>query len=173
MNPVLTTRRLVLKPNGLHNLEYVHQYSADAEHCRYMYRLPNRSIEQTKEFLTACQNEWQKDEPDYFEFAVYFNGTFVGAVSAYKEENLPVAELGWIFRKEYTGRGFATEAAEVVIDFACKQWQLKTLCAHCDTANIASQKVMQKLGLLNKGKQPRVYSDQRGEAEEYIFEKEL
>ena len=173
MNPVIKTRRLVLKPNGVQNLLLAHQYSCDADYCRYMYRLPNTDIEQTKSFLTACQNEWQKDNPEYFEFAVYFQDIYVGAVSAYKDENLPNAELGWIFRKEYTGRGFATEAAEALMDFACKQWQLKSFCAHCDTANIPSQRVMEKLGLKNTGKQPRLYSDQRGEAEEFIFIKEL
>lgn len=48
---------------------------------------------------------------------------------------------------EYQRQGYATEAARAMLDYALRQLLIKRVVAKTDYANIASQKVMRKLGM--------------------------
>lgn len=56
-------------------------------------------------------------------------------------------ELGWILNKNYWGKGYGTEVAMAVKDFAINDLKVFTLVAHCDYRNSASRNVMEKIGL--------------------------
>ena len=144
----LHTENLVLKPLGLKYLETVNEYALDYENTKYMCRLPNMNTEETVEFLKIVDEEWGKDEPAFYEFAVLYHGRQIGAVSVYFEDK--IGELGWIINRNFWGKGFATEAAKVVITHFSKQG-FRHFIAHCDTENTASCRVMEKLGMTRTG----------------------
>jgi RimJ/RimL family protein N-acetyltransferase len=60
-----------------------------------------------------------------------------------------VAEMGlfWAIDPEHQRRGYATEAAQALIDFAFRQLRVKRLIATTDYDNAASMGVMRKLGM--------------------------
>ena len=60
-------------------------------------------------------------------------------------------ELGWIIHKNYWGNGFAYEAAKALVWYMKNKVEVKHFLAHCDTENIASYKVMEKLGMIRTG----------------------
>lgn len=143
----LKTNRLTLRPLNIRDLDTVHVYASDIENTRYMINLPNDTIEETSQFLTNVTNEWEKDEPSFFEFAITFDGKQIGAVSVCLNEQQTEGELGWILNKKYWGKGYATEAAKAVKDFAINELKVSVLVAHCDCRNNASCNVMKKIGL--------------------------
>ena len=57
--------------------------------------LPDFSIEETKTFLTECDAQWEKEEPEFLEFAVLRDGIHIGAVGIYWNEIRDTLELGW------------------------------------------------------------------------------
>jgi len=57
-------------------------------------------------------------------------------------------EVGYQFDRRYWNRGFATEAARRVIQFAFDDIKLDTLYAIIDPANLASDRVVRKLGFV-------------------------
>lgn len=59
----IKTSRLLLCPLGTRFLESTHSYVSDIENTRYMVRLSNETIEETREFLLYCENEWKKEKP--------------------------------------------------------------------------------------------------------------
>ena len=63
----------------------------------------------------------------------------------------PVAELGYDFRSEYWNRGYATEAACAVRDFAFSILRLPRLISLIQPGNPASERVAQKTGLKKVG----------------------
>ena len=132
MHYEIKTERLLLRPLNISDLNTVHEYASDTENTRFMMRLPNRTIEETEEFLTRVTGEWEKDEPSFYEFAVVLNGLQIGAVSVYLDEEKEVGELGWILNRKYHKMGYATEAARAVKDFAVNVLHLKKLIAQCD-----------------------------------------
>lgn len=111
-----------------------------------MVFLPNDNIEQTKIFLERCEKEWNKTEPCFYDFAVVADRKHIGGIGVYIRGNKGTAELSWILEKSYHGKGYATEAAGAVMDFAKEQLSIQYFVAHCDIENKASQNVMRKLG---------------------------
>ena len=143
----IKTQRLLLRPIGLQDLETAFAYASDAENTKFMTFLPDDDIEQTRDFLERCERQWQKQQPDYYEFAIVQGSRHIGGVSIYLDRSKNTCEFGWILDKNYHGMGYATEAAKAVLDFAVQELGVTHFVAHCDSENKASQNVMSKLGL--------------------------
>lgn len=77
----IKTDRLILRPLDISDLATVHTYAGDEENTTYMFWLPNDTIEETKRFLNSVTNEWKKAVPNYYEFAIVFEGLQIGAIS--------------------------------------------------------------------------------------------
>lgn len=163
----LHTDSLLLVPHGPQYLISTHNYAGDIENTKYMMHLPNKDINETKEFLEMVQEEWQKKEPEFYEFAVLLENEHIGAVGIYLDKDTSTGELGWIINKKHWSKGYATQAARVVMDYAVKELKVKRIMAHCDSENISSSKVMIKLGLefveITGGRKNRSSDEERKE----------
>ncbi|TDI93235.1 MAG: N-acetyltransferase [Chloroflexi bacterium] len=60
---------------------------------------------------------------------------------------LPEMGLYYAFAPAHRGNGYATEAAQALIDYAFEYFHLKRIVANTEFANLASQGVMKKLGM--------------------------
>ena len=167
----LHTSRLTLRPLSTNDLSTTHKYATNLDVTKYMIYLPNHSIEETLGFLQQCEAEWNKDQPDDYEFAICLDGKHIGAISLSRVNQITY-EFGWILDSVYQGRGFVTESAQELVRFA-KSLGAKELIAHCDTRNVASRRVMEKLGMKLVLEQERQYTDERGFAREYEYKLEL
>lgn len=143
----IKTERLLLRPLNISDLNTVHEYASDYENTRYMMWLPNRTIEETAEFLNGVAKEWEKDEPSFHVFAVVLNGSQIGAVSVYLNDDRTIGELGWILNKKFQKKGYAYESALAIKDFALNTVHLKKLVAQCDHRNAPSYRLMERIGL--------------------------
>lgn len=143
------TQRLVLTPLGTDHLSTANAYCLDRENAKYMCHLPKRDPEETLAFLKNVEVEWDKERPMFYEFAMIYQDRHIGAVSVYFENG--IGELGWIVNKQYWGNGFAYEAADAVIRYFAANMGTTHFMAHCDTENIASRKLMEKLGMTRTG----------------------
>ncbi|WP_159819656.1 GNAT family N-acetyltransferase [Colwellia sp. 20A7] len=56
-------------------------------------------------------------------------------------------EIGWRFKQESWGQGYATEAAKAVAEKVMEQKDIKILSATADASNAASIRIMEKLGM--------------------------
>lgn len=144
----IKTRRLLLRPLDIMDLDVVHEYSSDFETTRYLYNFPHYTIEETTQFLRKVTAEWKKESPDFYEFAVMLGYTQIGTVSVYLNKEHSEGELGWIIMSIYRGKGYAAEAAAALRDFCINKLFLKKLIAHCDRRNSASYRVMNKIGMV-------------------------
>jgi len=57
------------------------------------------------------------------------------------------AEIGFMFHPDHQGRGYATEASHVVVRLAFETYELHRLYARLEARNIASARVLEKLGM--------------------------
>lgn len=130
----IKTDRLLLRPLALSDWATVHAYAGDEENTTYMLWLPNDTAEETKQFLNRVTDEWKKAVPDYYEFAIVFEGVQVGAISVALNDARDTGELGWVLNKRYWKRGIAAEAAFAIKEFALDVLKLRKLVAHCDSS---------------------------------------
>lgn len=141
------TKRLLMIPLGPEFLLSTHKYASDFDNTKYMIHLPNTDINETKSFLDRVYAEWQKYSPQFYEYAILMNNEHIGAVSIYIDKANGECELGWIISKEYWGNEYAVEAAREIMNFAIQKLKVKKFIAHCDSDNISSYRVMDKLGM--------------------------
>ena len=166
----IRTKRLLLRPLKLSDLQSVYEYASDKENTRYMYFLPYDTVEETAGFLSEAVKQWEKDTPDNYEFAIVLDGVLIGTISLFLDENHETAELGWVLNKSHWHNGYAVEAALAIKDFAIRVLRVKKLMAHCDYRNTASYRLMEKIGLkLERDDGVRVYPKTKETARELAY----
>lgn len=143
---VIKTKRLLLETLGIKHLQTVHKYVSDYENTKYMTYFPNKTLEETIIFLRRIENEWMCDTPSFYEFAIIYKNQQIGAVGIYQSNDLS-GELSWIINKKYWGQGIAYEAAKALLEYSITEFDIKHFIAYCDVENIASYKIMEKLGM--------------------------
>jgi [ribosomal protein S5]-alanine N-acetyltransferase len=79
-------------------------------------------------------------------------GECVGCVSIMREgPSSSEAEIGYFFRMDKWGRGYAAEASAPVIDFGFSSLGLHRVWGKCHSENKGSARVMEKLGMSYEG----------------------
>lgn len=73
-------------------------------------------------------------------------GTAIGTVNVINPPHFPETEIGWIAFAGSEGRGYITEAARAIRDWAFGPRGLTTLVSYIDPANIRSVAVAERLG---------------------------
>lgn len=174
---ILETSRLLLRPLSAKDIEDVYEYNSDYEVVKYMYELsvkPGEVFpkERTLEFLKSCDEEWKKENLDFYEFGVVEkeSGSFIGNICVYLDEKHEEGELGWTFNRKFHSKGFCTEAALRMKEFCFENLKLNKIIARCDERNIPSRRVMEKIGLkFLWGNGPRKYPNTGEESTEAMF----
>lgn len=164
---LITTERLVIRPIEKDDCEAIYRYAGDPSIDMMMF-LP-RTYEETKEFVEFAVSEWAKEEPEDREFVILLNGDIIGGVNL-ECEGAGIYEIGWTLRGDMRGKGYATEAAKALVDYAFGDLNAEEIRAHCDSRNHASEKVMRKLGMvLVDGTGTRYYPKTGVSSGEYLY----
>lgn len=88
-----------------------------------------------------------------FELAIVHkeNGDVIGAICIGIHNQFHHGELSYWIGKEYKNKGYCTEAAKGIVNYAFKQLKLNRIFARHLGNNPASGKVMEKLGMKYEG----------------------
>ena len=89
--------------------------------------------------------------PSYFSVLESFANSQPAGFAKLSGEFDQTADLGWYLRPEYWGKGFATEATDLILGFAFSDARLHRVQATCDPNNLASKRVLEKSGLTYEG----------------------
>ena len=73
------------------------------------------------------------------------------------------AELGWVIDPAHAGQGFATEAARALLRICFEDLGLRRVIAQCFADNVASWRLMEKLGMRRESHSVRESLHRRGE----------
>jgi len=77
--------------------------------------------------------------------------TPIGICGLLQRESLPCPDIGFAFLPEYRARGYAREAADAVLQHAMLILRLKKIVATVHPDNLASIKLLDKLGFCIDG----------------------
>ena len=142
---LLQTPRLTLRPVTTADLSTTYAYAGDLENTRYMMFLPDADEKETALHLADAEEQWRMEQPERYEFALCLEGRHIGGLTLYMQQR-DEAELGWVLHRDYWRRGYVTEAALALMEFA-RGMGVKRVFACCDSENVASFKTMEKLGM--------------------------
>ncbi len=148
----LETPRLKLEPYDDSHYEGLRVMDSDASVMRYITGGIVKTPEETWEGIRRVQARWDKYNFSWWAIKEKSSGMIVGAACLQHLANVDGAplEIGWRLVPEHNGKGYATEAAQAIVDYAAEKVGATYLVAVADPANIPSQRVMQRLGMTYK-----------------------
>lgn len=147
---ILETERLHLRPARVTDAAAIFAaYAQDPEVTRYMTWAPHRSVEETRQFLAYCEEEWRKGASYPWVILDKETGKLLGMIHLFVRGHR--AELGYVLARLHWGKGIMTEAGHPVVAWALEQESIYRVGATCDVENPASARVMEKLGMQREG----------------------
>lgn len=159
---VIETERLVLRPHQFGDVDQVLEYARDPEWSRYLRVLPRPYEREHAEQFIARQILLDRvTQPSW---AMTLRASVIGGLNLRFNFEHRSAEIGYSVARAHWGTGICTEAARAVIDAAFRTHSdLTRVHARADNANIGSQRVMEKIGMVKEGVL-RLNRVERGEA---------
>lgn len=147
----ITTDRLILRPfrpsDAAALFAYLHQPTAS---CFYSMALAD---------MTAAEAEAARrsTSSDFIAVALKDSDVLIGDLFGMVPEEGPGASegdtysLGWNFNPAYGGAGYATEAAQALVDHLFTHRHARRLYAYVEDHNLSSQRLCERLGMRQEG----------------------
>jgi RimJ/RimL family protein N-acetyltransferase len=146
----LLTERLKLRPFSRGDVDAVYAYRRREDVARYLFDIPLSREECALAVQQRTSQVALEEEGDKIILAVELqqNGALIGEVSLiWRSVDARQGEVGWIFDPPYQGQGFATEAANAMLDLGFGPGDMHRISARCDVRNEASWRLMERLGM--------------------------
>ncbi|MCK0147848.1 GNAT family N-acetyltransferase [Arenibacter sp. F26102] len=154
MRPYKTfeTERLILKPTTEEDAAFIYELFNTP---KWLKNIGDRNIsspEMAKEYiLTKMQPQLERLGFSNYTLIRKTDKIKIGCCGLYDREGLEGIDIGFAFLPEYEGKGFAFEATDKLKNAAFKEFGLHALSAITSKHNVASQKLLEKLGMALAG----------------------
>jgi ribosomal-protein-alanine N-acetyltransferase len=149
----LRTARLFLRPFRAADHAQVHAFAGDPEVVRWMDWGPNTPAE-TSVFLDIALRSEAETPRRSWKFAVVRSSdeAVIGSAELHIESHEHRrGSMGYLIAPAAQGQGYATEAAQAVLDFGHTEGGLHRISATCDPENVGSARVLEKIGMRREG----------------------
>jgi RimJ/RimL family protein N-acetyltransferase len=153
----LTSGKILLETERMYFREFLEgdapllfELDGDAEVMRFISKgKPTPLAKIQNEIIPKFLNYYRQYPPQGFWAAhLRAGGDFIGWFHLRPSTLLAAEmELGYRLRRNFWGRGLATEGSRALLEKAFQEWGWEKVCAHTMAANLASQRVMEKAGL--------------------------
>ena len=143
----LETPRLRLRLFTLDDVQIMYTLSTDPDVIKYA-DTPAKDMAEARQRLEEGPL-YDYEKYGYGRFAVELKetGEVIGFCGIKYLPEIDLPEVGYRYMKEYWGKGIGTEAAKACVEFARQDLDIKKLIALIIPENIASIKVVEKLGM--------------------------
>jgi len=142
----LETNRLRLRYLTEADFVAVHSYASKKENTIFMLFGPNTE-EQTRDFINFAIKRSKENPITSHQLAVTLKSTgeLIGSCDLHFEKN--EGEIGWLLHLNHWQQGYGTELGKELLRFGFEDLNLERIIATCDSENIGSRKLMEKIGM--------------------------
>lgn len=149
------TDRLILREVLDSDLEGFYRLDADPEVHRYLGNKPIRSRKEAQHAIDIIRSQYTERGIGRFAVVEKASGDFIGwsglKFNTGDKETIgdkrDFYDVGYRLIPRYWNKGYATESSLATLNFGFNDLQLKTIVGAAETDNIASNKVLKKIGL--------------------------
>ena len=150
--PTLATARLRLRPVVDADADDLFALHRSARVLRYWDAPPWDHPDRAERFVAASRRMAEEGSGARLAIDRVSDGTFVGWCSLTGwNPGFRSARMGYCLVEAAWGYGYATEAAGAVLQWAFDTLDLNRVQAETDTRNVASARVLEKLGFVREG----------------------
>ncbi len=140
---VIETRRLILRPLGPGDLEHFLELQSQPEVARFTMGFDRPAARRR---LEEAASEWEQRGHGPMAVLERATGRFLGRSGLRFWPQFGETEVGWSFRIQEWGQGFATEAGRACIEWGFSALPLPYITAMIHAENERSLRVAQRLG---------------------------
>jgi ribosomal-protein-alanine N-acetyltransferase len=151
---ILDTPRLLLRTWTRADEEAARAIYGNAEVMRFLGNgLPVTNPAEVRDRLIRRMDHQRRHGFTLWAVEEKATGHVVGACGLKLLEDVgPEVEVGYHFAREAWGKGYATEAAAACLRLGFDRLRLARIVGVVDPANFASQRVLEKIGLIYEGR---------------------
>lgn len=144
---IVETDRLIIRHLRSEDLDQLFEVCGDSEIMLYVGNGQPLSREQTQKWIEKSQENYRKYGFGCLAVAEKEGDRLIGYCGLVNPTIDGEAEIIYAFKKQYWGKGLASEAAKAVLDFGLKQCGLRRVVATIDPNNHASIRIVEKWGM--------------------------
>jgi len=147
MHIILQTPRLFLRQFTKADAPLILELNSDPEIVKYVHEPTLKTIEQAEDILVNTILPQYKNNLGRWAIHVKENNEFIGWCGLKYRPELDEIDLGYRLMQTAWGKGYATEAAQQTLLHGFKILNLKLITGRAHIENLASIKVLEKIGM--------------------------
>ncbi len=144
----LTTERLHLRPFTMDDREALFTITQEPDIFQYFPTKAAWEMEKVERNITHQINHWHTYGYGQMAVTLLEAGQLMGWCGLEFLPDTNETEVGYLLSNVFWGKGFATEAARASVEFGKNEIGLKEIIGLTDPLNVASQRVLEKCGLV-------------------------
>lgn len=150
--PVIETDRLTLRPLAINESEDLLEIFSDPEVMKYWNTAPWTKLQDAIDFINSSNDAMRRQESLVLGIYLKPDGALAGKCMLFNyDKESRRAEIGFGLRSSCWGRGYISEAGEVLIGYGFNALGLRRIEAEIDPQNQSSAKALEKLGFTKEG----------------------
>lgn len=149
--PRLDTNRLILREVEKNDVDDIHAYASDPILTTHLTWDAHRTLRDTQDFIQFAFKQYEKNSVGPWAIIWKETNHVIGTIDLVWNKKHYSAELAYAISREFWRQGIGTEAVKKIIDFGFKKMELERIQARCVTDNIASYRLMEKIGMTYEG----------------------
>lgn len=147
MHITLQTPRLILRQFTEADASLILTLNSDPEIVKYLHEPVLETKAQAKKILDDIILPQYKNNLGRWAIHIKDNMDFIGWCGLKYRPELDEIDLGYRLMQKAWGKGFATEAAQYSLEHGFKTLNLKLITGRAHIENLASIKVLEKIGM--------------------------
>lgn len=145
------TERLILREILPSDIDGMFLLDSDPEVHKYLGNTPVTQRTQSLEVIEFVRKQYIENGIGRWAVIEKETSTFIGwsglkLVTENVNNHINYYDLGYRFIRNYWGKGYATESAIAALNYGFKELKLNEIYACAQVENIASNKILEKLG---------------------------
>ena len=165
---MINTKRLKLRNVLKSDFDDIYEMYSDAQTCKYLLHEPWDENTKDSLFIDLFEKD-NFDSESGLNLAVVLDDKVIGIISTWQTEMKETAEIGFTFNKNFSGQGYASEAALGLLDFLFVQKNMHRVIANCDARNTASAKLCKRIGMRKEAHFIKDYWNKGEWTDSFIF----
>jgi len=147
MHIIFQTPRLILRQFTEADAPLILSLNSDPEIVKYVHEPTLQTEAQAQKILTDIILPQYKNNLGRWAIHTKDNMEFIGWCGLKHRPELDEIDLGYRLMQKAWGKGFATEAAQHTLNHGLNNLQLKLITGRAHIENLASIKVLEKIGM--------------------------
>lgn len=148
----IQTQRLILRELLPTDDLGMFELDRDPDVHLYLGNKPVTKLQQSRDIIVSVRQQYIDIGIGRWAVTEKATGNFIGwsglkLVTDTCNNHTSFYDVGYRFIKRYWGKGYATESAAAALNYGFNQMQLTQICGMAHVDNVASNVVLQKIGL--------------------------